>query len=65
MLDLPQPTLAANVPMSIEIDVAPPEMPLPTTNRPTATRMGQRLPKTKADCPKNGMRTVLWVGKIR
>lgn len=45
--------------MSIAVDVAPPATPLPSTKTATAKIVGHRLPKTFADSPKMGIKTVL------
>ena len=45
--------------MSMAVEVAPPAIPLPSMNMEAANIVGQRLPKTAADSPYIGMKTVL------
>lgn len=50
---------SVDIPISMAIEFAPPAMPLPSMNITTAKRVGQRRPKTNANCPKKGIKTVL------
>lgn len=42
------------------IEFAPPATPLPSMNTRTAKRVGHRRPKTNANWPKKGIKTVLY-----